>query len=390
MKLLAVDTYIDFECIGEKCPISCCGGGWGIEIEEESYKYYMSVEGEFGEQLKENIITEDSRKTFKLDEKTRECAFLNKNKLCKIYRELGPEALCYTCKTYPRIMYQVGDIMFCSLTNSCPEVNRMILQRRDMIKTLFDDMDEEMDDGERDIADKTDWRKFNNAIKAFTTGMHVIQNRDIAFEDRLYLILFYVERFQELMTKDMDVSSLVDVFSKPEIYKMFLEQRNKENLKYEYADRIHIFMMIYRVMMTDAFDHPMWKRCTELADDIVHKGVTDIERLKKAFSYIGNEDIQIEMEQIMAYRFFTVFMQGFDRTDYMDKLAYEVIMLVALWSFMALTEAIQERSCTREDRILFYSLGGRIDHSNNKKANLVSELKEEGFYRMDKLIELVR
>lgn len=29
MKLLSVDAYVDFKCIGGDCPISCCGGDWG-------------------------------------------------------------------------------------------------------------------------------------------------------------------------------------------------------------------------------------------------------------------------------------------------------------------------------------------------------------------------
>lgn len=387
MKLLSVDNYIDFECIGGTCPISCCGGGWGIEIENESYQYYMSVGGEFGKLLKDGILAGEERKVFKLDEKTRECVFLNENKLCRIYRELGPDALCYTCRSYPRSLYQVGDIMFCFLTNSCPEVNRIIAQRKTPLKTLYDDMDDEMDDNEREIADKTDWKKFNDAIRAFNVGMHIMQNREISFGDRLYLILFYVERFQELISNDKSVSYLIELFSKPDAYIFFLENRNRDN--FEYAGKIHIFMMIYRSLMAESYEHPMWIRCTQLADDIVQKGVTDIERLKQAFARIKNEDIQTEFEQIMAYRFFAVFMQGFDNMDYFDKLAYEVIMLIVLESYIALTEAVQEKNCTQEDRILFYSLCGRIDHTKNQKNLLVNDLKTEGFYEMDKLIKLI-
>ncbi len=387
MKLLSVDNYIDFKCIGGECPISCCGGNWSIEIEDDSFRYYMSVEGDFGEQLKEGIIVGEDRKVFKLYEKTRDCVFLNENKLCKIYRELGPDALCYTCRTYPRSMYQVGDIMFCFLTNSCPEVNRMIMQRKDLIKTLFDDMNDEMDNAERDIANNTDWITFNAAIRVFTAGMHIIQNREVLFKDRLFLALFYVEKAQESISENRDVSGLIEMFSKSEIYSLFLENRAANSR--EYADKIHIFMIIYRMLISDSYDHPMWKRCTELADDIVHKGVTDVERLKKAFLRIECEEIQTELEQIMAYRYFAVFMQGYNNTDYLDKLAYEIIILVALESYIALSEAVQGRICTQEDRILFYSLCGRIDHTKRQKEELVTELRKEGFYGMDKLIRLV-
>ena len=67
MKLLSVDNFIEFECIGGDCPISCCGGNWAIGIDDASYQYYMSVEGEFGETLKEGILVGENRKVFKLN-----------------------------------------------------------------------------------------------------------------------------------------------------------------------------------------------------------------------------------------------------------------------------------------------------------------------------------
>lgn len=387
MKLLSIDNYIDFNCIGGECPISCCGGAWSIEIEDAFYQYYMSVEGEFGEELKEGILRNGERKVFKLDEKTRDCVFLNENKLCRIYRELGPDALCRTCRTYPRCIFQVGDIKICYLTNSCPEVNRMIIQRKDLLRTLYDDLNEDMSGSERDIADKTDPGKFNDAIRAFTTGMHIMQNRDISLGDRIFLILFYIERFQNLFSNDNDVSELINIFSGPEIYTLFLENRNTDNLNY--VDKIHVFMMIYRIMMTYSYDHSMWKRCTQLADDIVNKGMRDVERLELAFLSTKNEEIQKEFEQIITYRYFAVFMQGFENGDYFEKFAYELIVLAALEAYIALTESIQERKCTQEDRILFYSLCGRIDHNKVEKEHLVEEIKKEGFYSMDKLIGII-
>ena len=91
----------------------------------------------------------------------------------------------------------------------------------------------------------------------------------------------------------------------------------------------------------------------------------------------------------MIYRFFAVFMMGFEDQDYLDKLAYEIILNTALAAYTALTEAVQGHECTQEDRILFYSLCARIDHTKNQKEKLVGELKRDGCYEIDKLIRLV-
>lgn len=385
MKLLSIDNYIDFECIGGNCPMSCCGGYWRIDIDSASMDRYKSVEGEFGEILRNGIIKNGDSHAFRLDEKTGDCVFLNENKLCSIYRELGPDALCFTCRSYPRSMYQVGDIMFCFLANSCPEVNRMIVQKKEPMKTLFDDSDNEAYENRSENSSVPEG--FDDALKTFNTGMHIIQDPDISLTDRLFLLLFYVERFQGLVRSDKNVSGLIQLFSQPEVYRMFLENRTESQAGY--ADRIHIFILIYRTLLADSYDHPMWARCKQLADDIVHIDSLDTDVIKRAFLHLENKDIRVELEQLMAYRFFAVFMQGFDNRDYWDKLAYEIILYTALMDYIALTEAVQGHQCTQEERILFYSLSRRIDHSKRQKEKLINELKQEGYYEMDKLLKLI-
>lgn len=383
MKLLSVDNYIDFECIGGACPISCCGGNWGIPIDDESMEYYMSVDGEFGDILRDGIVRMNDTNMFRLDERTRDCVFLNEDKLCRIYRALGENALCLTCKTFPRSMYEAGDMMFCYLSNSCPEVNRMIMQRSEPVGTLYDDSEED-DDSEVTDYDK---KRFDDAIKAFNTGMHIIRNRDIPVKDRLFLILFYTERFQELVKQNKDVADLIVIFSKPDVYRVFLGNRMTD--EGSFADKIRVFMIIYRTLMADSYDHPMWIRCTELADRIVNKGLTEDDQLRRVFSSENRIDIEKEVEQLIIYRFIAVFMKGFENDDYLDWLAYEIIMIACLETYAILSQAFYDQACTQEDRILFYSLCRRIDHTTKQKEKLVEELRCEGFYDMDRLIRLI-
>ena len=383
MKLLSVDNFVDFECIGGDCPISCCGGQWGIYIDDDAMKYYKSVEGEFGDRLRDSIIKiNGDHYAFKLDEHTKDCVFLNDNKLCTIYRTLGPDALCYTCKTYPRMFFTVGDITFCYLTNSCPEVNRMIMQRKDLIQTLFDDSVDDIKEEEN-----MDWNRFNNAIRAFTAGMHIVQNRSIELRERLLYLLFFVNRFQELMKEDNDPSDLIAVFSEPALYTEFLDKDSFSNT--DYASKIHAFMMSFRSMMSYSYDHPMWRKCIELAGMIGENGLNDVKRLGEAFERTQTEEIQAELEQLMTYRFFVVFMSGYENTDYLEKLAYEYVMYAAINTYAAMTEVLQKESCTQEDRILFVSLFGRIYHSEGGKKELNDAIKRDGYDKLENLLKLI-
>ena len=50
MILRVPSYYKTFQCIADKCEHSCCIG-WEIDIVEDSYDYYMGIEGAFGERL---------------------------------------------------------------------------------------------------------------------------------------------------------------------------------------------------------------------------------------------------------------------------------------------------------------------------------------------------
>ncbi len=68
MILRVPSYYKTFQCIADKCEHSCCIG-WEIDIDEDSYDYYMGIEGAFGERLKEQTVTEDGEHSFVLRKK---------------------------------------------------------------------------------------------------------------------------------------------------------------------------------------------------------------------------------------------------------------------------------------------------------------------------------
>lgn len=380
MKLLSTDNYIKFKCIAEACPISCCGGDWGIPIDDETMEYYMSIKGDFGETLRQGITIMNGGYAFKLDEVTRDCVFLDENRLCRIYKKLGPDALCSTCMSYPRAFYQVHDIGFCYLSNSCPEVNRMIFQRERPLDTLYDDSNCENEITEDDL-------RFKNAIIAFKNALNIIQNRDCDIRERMIRLILFVNRFQKIILNGDDSCKFFTSFSGEEIYSSLSAYLNIENVCNP-SIRIDAFMKVYKYLMSDSYDHNMWDNCLGLAHDLDRKGIADIDFFKSTIKNM-EEKLRIELEQIMAYRVFSMFMQGYDNSDYFEKLAYEIVMCTALVTYSALVEVVQGHECSQEDRILFYSLCGRIDHTTKMKESLLNDLKISGFYEADTLIKLV-
>jgi len=55
------------------------------------------------------------------------CPMWRADGLCRIQAELGEEALCKTCREFPRLTHDYGDFIERGLELSCPEAARMIL-----------------------------------------------------------------------------------------------------------------------------------------------------------------------------------------------------------------------------------------------------------------------
>ncbi len=122
--LIEYPSYMEaFHCVGGSCPDTCCAG-WIVDVDEESYYYYQTVPGKFGERLRQHLEDEDGAKYFPMTPEKR-CPFLNRQNLCDIFTELGEDRLCQVCTEYPRWYTKFGDYEQQDLSLSCMEVSRI-------------------------------------------------------------------------------------------------------------------------------------------------------------------------------------------------------------------------------------------------------------------------
>ena len=124
------EVYKEFRCVAGRCGDSCCMG-WKIIVDDASAERYVGEKGEIGDRVRE-VMIDDGKKYFRLNGSR--CPFLNKENLCDIYIELGEEALCETCSSYPRVVRkedcgQYGELMEACLTMSCPEAARLMMEK---------------------------------------------------------------------------------------------------------------------------------------------------------------------------------------------------------------------------------------------------------------------
>ncbi len=124
LKQIMPRYYRGFQCIAGACPDSCCKE-WAVDVNPEAAVRYRSLPGPLGDRLRE-VLTDTPEGTQMVIENGR-CPMWRPDGLCRIQAELGHEALCQVCQTFPRLRHDYGDFVELALELSCPEAARLIL-----------------------------------------------------------------------------------------------------------------------------------------------------------------------------------------------------------------------------------------------------------------------
>ena len=188
MRYLKPHFYDKFVCTAGDCPDTCCAG-WQIMIDDASLEKYKNVQGEFGKRLHGSVNWEEE--CFCQNE--RRCAFLNDENLCDLYKALGPDALCDTCRLYPRHTEEFEGLRELSLSLSCPEAAKIILSCKEPVRFLEEETDEE------DDFDEFDFMMFSRLEDTRDVLFSVLQDRNLPLTLRMAACEQLAERYQICM-----------------------------------------------------------------------------------------------------------------------------------------------------------------------------------------------
>ena len=125
--------YKDFSCIASRCPDSCCQE-WDVQVDADSAARYRSLPGQLGDDLRRVLKDLEGETVMTIVD--RRCPMWRSDGLCRIQAELGEEALCKTCREFPRLTHDYGDFIERGLELSCPEAARIILTAPDAPATV--------------------------------------------------------------------------------------------------------------------------------------------------------------------------------------------------------------------------------------------------------------
>jgi len=179
------DDYDSFTCMAGQCPDTCCAG-WRIEIDDESLGRYLDEKSLFGNRLVNSIDWTDS--VFRQYE--HQCVLLDEQGLCELHKNLGADALCETCRIYPRHVEEYDGVREYSLSLSCPRAAQMLLERKRPLAFVFCETDETDDFEDFDTA------LFEMLVKARKQIFNLLQDRRYFAEQRMTVALHIAEKIQ--------------------------------------------------------------------------------------------------------------------------------------------------------------------------------------------------
>lgn len=380
MKMLLQKEYKDFACIGGECPDTCCNG-WIVYIDEESRAYYEKVDGEFGEELRSNIEGEGKKSHFRM-RKDGFCPFLNEEKLCRIYRTLGEERMCFTCQTFPRIVDVVGELMIGTISLGCPEAARMLFSDEEIAVQEYGET--AMEAG---TYDEAFWDRYNNYIRIYTVAQMIAGEREYSIQERFSLILIFCRMAHEKMQSSEPIDELTGLFSDPAAYDLVLS--GMETGSCDIGSKIR-FYKIFTHHIFDCGKKDLIKKYIGIMAQIDKDKAIFEERIQKLSDWRDTKEMQIELEKLLSHLLLRHVIPQAEKGDLWTGIMDILVVYLSYQCYCLLYSACNEELPPFEERILFLSAVSRnMEHSGASKEDLIKEMKNERMAELDNILKMV-
>ena len=381
MILRVPEYYDEFSCIASRCKDSCCAG-WEIDIDDESYEYYRSVEGPFGDRLRESMfVAEDGGYRFKLKGPKR-CAMLNDNNFCDLYTALGEEALCEVCTEYPRFSLVYGQVEQKALSLSCEEVGRILFGRTEPEQLIDIELPGDCEDDEED----PQYVAFMEWVQK--EAVAILQNRELSITERTREFLAWCDRVQTIInySQAKDDLSILEAWKNQDADREIREWEPKNiegkekparNLSYEdFCDRFEIFLDM------EELDEE-WINTKAEFEQIYHEDTYE----KLLLAYLNSKDYsELGYEHLLVYFVYRYLMNAV--YDY-DILSYAKMIVVATLVVRDMDAARFQRnggSFTMFDRIDVARIFSKeVEHSEGNAEDLKEMCMMEEIASVDAL-----
>ena len=356
------DYYKEFQCIAGDCEDTCCAG-WQIVADEASLSKYRQVKGPFRKRMMKSV--DWGQKTFRQDKETR-CAFLNENNLCDMYTALGRDSLCRTCRLYPRHIEEFEDVREITLSVSCPEVARILMNRKEPAKFISK---EEHGEEEYDY-EEFDPFLYSQLVDAREVLLKIAQNRDLPLDVRIGLI-YGVAHDMQIRVDREELFSCAQVLEKYQkepavvfVEKVMENRKQRMNSNYDFARRT--FSQLYKLELLKEDWYVLLKE-TELTL-YARETPEQYQEMSKEFLHWSNQreiPWEIQKEQLLVYFLYTYFCGAVYDGRILAKAMMAIISVFLLEEMMKARWLRNDRDLDMEDVIeIVYRYSRELEHSD--------------------------
>ena len=180
MQLSYPKYYKTFSCIAARCEDSCCKE-WEVTLDDASVAFYRQLPGALGDRLRQVIRTEDGYNLMTIE--NGRCPMWRQDGLCQIQAQHGHDALCHTCREFPRLKHEYDGFTEMDLELSCPEASRLI---------FFAD-DQMICQGQ---ADGSDDALMEILLSSRKTALDFLKDSPYSLPQKLAIVLLYAHDVQ--------------------------------------------------------------------------------------------------------------------------------------------------------------------------------------------------
>ena len=352
MKNLYPLYYKNFSCIADKCPDTCCAG-WEIVIDPESLDKYSKIQNEFGKKIK-NLITVDSDGDTIFISQNGRCPFLLESGLCEMYKEIGHQNLCRTCRNFPRFVNSFGARIETGISLSCPEAARLIFDNSTPVTFETEDTDGEI------LPSDFDAELYFTLLDARKKAIDILQQRNFSISRRICAFLEFSQAIQQhinhcdfeeaktvcahdYLNVKHDFSSLK---SKRSLNKIFSDFGSLEFLNSDFSDKLKKAQTVD----TKGFSAPDW-----------------------------------EYEHLMIYFVFRYFITAAYDGDLLEKARFAAV------SFIVISRLNAALNCNKKSERTHAAqkYSKEIEHSANNMDFIFYSMKKSRCYSIQNLINIL-
>lgn len=127
-----------FSCTGGACRDHCCKG-WQITLDKQTVKKYTTSKDFIIRTIAEQSIdivkkSQQDWGIVKFSPQTGNCPYFDEDRLCRVQKSMGAQALSQTCSVFPRSNRVYKAEVQHSLNISCPEVASIIFSDADAMR----------------------------------------------------------------------------------------------------------------------------------------------------------------------------------------------------------------------------------------------------------------